>query len=356
MATPRYPSATNTFVPAATGQAIAYIRDKARFKYNEYCQIIRAPKPVVLYAFLDPDEPSRVVTDQEFDWPSGQKRPLPQSNIGNFKWEEVRMFRRAYGYQLDEEVVNTAEGWNPKAFHNAIILNKAATNLTQRIVTLLENASNWGGNTATATSLNGGAGFWSAGSNDESSAGFLAIKKSLNKAVRLVMLATNGAVTRADLKLVISPELADAMSETSELHTFVEKSPYALAQIKGDAPNVNMPYMLPENIYGVPLVVEDTTRVNIRENADGTVATLETQKVFVKNRTSAVLVSRVGGVDGNYGSPSFSTLQRYYYKYEMAVEARHDAWNKVYESYVVDQFKEVLAAPQSGFLITGCMA
>lgn len=355
MATPRYASATNVFIPQATGQAIGFVRDPEQFAVNRYVQIVRAPRPVVLYAFLDPDAPVRVVSDAEFDWPYGQQRPKPMANIGNFKWEEVRVFRRDYGYTVDEEIVNGSDGWNPKAFFNGIILSLAMTNVTWRVSTLLETAANWGGNTATATVLNGGAGTWEGASNDETSAKFLAIKKSLNRAMRRIRLASNGMVRKRDIRLRLSPETADMISETAEIHTYIQGSPAALAQVKGDAPNVNGDWSLPERLYGFELVIEDANRVSVRANADGTVATVETEKAFIADRTKATLISRVGGLDGNYGAPSFSTVQRYVHKYEMAVEAQHDAWNKVYESHIVDAFKEVLAAPQAGYLITGVM-
>src|SRR5688572_4407882 len=110
MATPRFPSATNVFIPEATGQAIAYVRDKDRFKVNQYVQLVKAPKPVVLYAFLDPDAPVRVVSDAEFDWPWDQKRPQPQANIGNWKWEEVRVYRRSYGWMAGQQTLSNAKG------------------------------------------------------------------------------------------------------------------------------------------------------------------------------------------------------------------------------------------------------
>ena len=357
---PVYISGTNTFVPAATGQAIAYVRNPAKFKINRYCQIVRAPKPVVLYAFLDPDEPVRVVTDQEYDWPDGQPRPRPQANVGNFYWNEVRVFRRNYGYTVGEQALEAAEGFNPRAFFNAIMLSKAMTNLTQRVTTLLETTANWGSNTGSAGTLNGEGVNWVGASNDESSASFLAIKRTLLAAVRNINLATNGMVDPSDLKLVISPDLALTIAETSEIHTYIEKSVWALAQLRGDAPNQNMYYNLPNSLYGLELVVEDAPRTTTRQVSAMTPATLAPvggtgQKQYIKTGSIATIVSRVGGLDGQYGSPSFSTLQRYYYKYEMAIEARVKAWDKYTEAACVDQFKEVLAAPQSGYCITGCM-
>src|SRR5258708_1373447 len=132
MATPRYLSATDGFIPQATRQAIAYVRDPARFKLNQYVQLIRAPKPVVVYAFLDPDQPVRVENDQMFAWEDGNPRPLPSNNTGNFVWNEVRCFRRDYGWSMGEQALEAAEGWNPQMFFNATILSQAMTNRTLR--------------------------------------------------------------------------------------------------------------------------------------------------------------------------------------------------------------------------------
>lgn len=361
MATPRFASATNVFIPQATGQVIAYVRDKSRFKVNQYWQTVRSTaedssgKPVCLYAFLDPDEPIRVVTEQEYRWPFGQPRPASDQNLGNFKWEEVRMERSWFGYQMDELIDTNADNWNPKAFFNAIQATKAMTTATWRCIQLLETAANWGANTASAASLSGVSGRWDLASDDENSPHFLAIKKTVDAARVRVNLATNGISQPNDQMLIISPELAQAMANTAEIHKYLAGSPFALAQVKGDAPNQNQIWGLPETLYGMKVIVEDASRVSVRQNAAGTVATLLTEKAYIKSKTSAVICSRIGGLDGQAGSPSFSTLQRYYYKWDMAVEARKDEWNKLVEAGVVDCFKEVLAAPQSGYLITNVM-
>lgn len=355
MPTPRYLSATNGFIPEATGQAIAYVRDPNKFKINQYVQLIRAPKPVVVYAELDPDQPVRVVTDQEFAWEDGDPRPRGNNNMGNFKWTEVRVFRRNYGYTVGHQAIEAAEGWNPKAFFNATILSQAMTNMTQRFITLMENTANWGSNTAAANTLNGGFGFWGAASNDPASAHYLAIKKSILAAVEDIVLATNGMVTMEDLKLVISPGLALAMSETSEIHTYLEKQARSIEVIEGSMlPLGNDQWGLPPTLYGLPVVIENAVIVKERKNVAGTPATAN--RTFVKSDNSAVIVSRVGGLEGLYGAPSFSTLQRYYFLYDMAIEAFDNPKDKLFESNVVDQFKEVLAANRAGYLITNTLS
>ncbi len=344
---------TNGFVPAATGQAIAFVRNPKEFRVNQYVQNIQSPEPIGLYAVLDPDQPARVVTDQEFAWADGDPRPVGSNNMGNFYWAEFRCFRRDYPYQIGEQAIKAAKGWNPQAFFNGIILQQAMTNRTARVVSLLETVANWGSNTADANTLNGGAGKWDTASNDESKPGFLAIKKALLEAVRRVNLLTNSVVKPNDLVLVISPGLAIAMSETSEIHTYLEKSRFALEQVRGEKQGQNALWGLPDKLYGIELVVEDASRVLSRPNAVGTPVTIASgNRVYCKSDTSAALISRKGGIDGMYGAPSFSTVQCYFYEYELAVEAFTDAKNKRIESHVVEQFKELLAAPAAGFLIT----
>ena len=355
MATPRLMGPLN-FIPKATNQAIALIRQPGQFALMQYVQLVRAPAPVVVYAFLDPDQPIRMVSSAEFDWPYGQNRPKPTGNLANFKYVEVRVERKWYGYNLARETVENADGFNPEAFHNAIMISIAMTELTQRFVTLYENPSNWGANTADANTLNGGAGTWDAASNDPNSASFLAIKKSLQKAARNVVLSSNGMIRWKDLIVVLTPDSAEAISQTAEYHTYLEKSMFAQKQLAGDEPNLNGEWGIGTRLYGLHVVVEDAAIVNTRPDSAGDVAVVDTNKIFIRDKTKALLCSRPGGLDGNYGSPSFSTLQRYVNKYEMSVEVRQQEWDRNYESGVVDESKEVLAVPQGGYLITNCLS
>src|SRR6516162_9335554 len=106
MVAPRFPSASNFFVPEPTGQLIAFIRNSGSYKWMDYCQVVRATRedarghPIVLYGVLDPDAPIRVVTDQEYAWEDGDDAPEGAGMLINFIWTEVRMFRRAYPYRI----------------------------------------------------------------------------------------------------------------------------------------------------------------------------------------------------------------------------------------------------------------
>jgi hypothetical protein len=345
-----YLSGTNGFIPAATGQAIAFVRDQSKFKLNQYVQMIRSPKPVVAYALLDFDEPVRVVNDANFDWPDGMPRPTNSNQMGNFRLVEVRCFRRNYGFTVGHQIIEATDVFNPKAFFNAMTLSKAMTNVTQRFVSLMETAANWGANTADANTLNNGAGTWDNASNDPSSPNYLAIKKSILTAMKNVILATNGMIQVDDLILIVSPGLAMAMSETSEIHDYMKSQEESIQVLEGKKPSVSAGWGLPTHLYGPKVVVEDSVRVTQYPYMAGTAAT--TNRIWTKSDTSAVICTRVGGIDGNYGSPSASTFQRYFYKYEMAVEAFDKPEDKLFQGNVVDQFQEILSSNRSGYLIT----
>jgi hypothetical protein len=308
----------------------------------------------VVYAFLDPDQPVRVENDAMFAWEDGDPRPTGANNNPNFVWNLVTMFRRDYPFIVGEQALEAAKGWNPRLFFQAIVLSQAMVNRTARFIALAETAANWGANTADANTLNGGAGKWVTASNDPTSPNYLAIKKSLEQAGINILLATNSVVQPEELMLVISPQLASQMSQTSEIHDYIEQSRYAAPALYGEiAGFAQNNFGLPPILYGYKVIVETAARVTSNQVSSGVYATAP-GRAFIKSPTSAIICSRVGGIEGNYGSPSFSTFQRYYYKFDLAVENFADVKNKRYEGHVVDQFKEVLAAPQTGYLVTNC--
>ncbi|VTS08559.1 hypothetical protein [Tuwongella immobilis] len=355
MATPRFLSPYNGYIPAATGQAIAFVRDPKKFKLNEYAQLIKSPKPVGIYSYLDPDYGTRVVTDEEFAWEDGDRRPQNNHNLASFKFESFRCKRRNYGFTLGYEAIENAEGsFDPKMFHQAGILTQAMTNKTSRVIKMLENPTNWGNNHATADVLNGGFGGWDLAAADPSSPYYLAIRKTLNEAVRRIVLMTNGMVTINDLRLVISPGLAKTMSETDEINAFLKNNQFGLGQVTGGVANQNENYGLPPRYANLPIIVEDAVIVTSRPKASGAPAVMDVDRTFIKSDDSAIICSRVGGLDGNYGSPSFSTVQLYFHKYELTVEGFDDPENKRYNGNVVDHYHEVLAAAPAGYLIEGC--
>ena len=217
---------------------------------------------------------------------------------------------------------------------------------------MLDNPSNWGNNTADANMLNGGRGKWTTASATEGSPFYLAIKRSITAAVQSINLATNSVVQPEDLVLVLSPILAMNAANSGEITDYLKGSPFAKMQQEGKERGKNQQYGFPDYYGGVSVVIEDGSRDTNRPNASGTVST--TSRNYIKGSTNAVLMSRIGGLDGVEGAPTFSTLQIYYYKYELAVEEQRNSWQKRVDGRVIDQFKEVLTSSRSGYNITAC--
>lgn len=356
----RYLSGSNGFVPAPTGQVIAFVRDVKKFKINQYVQYIPTPKSVGVYAVLDRDHPVRIVSDADFAWADGDDRPMGKANVGRFQWAEFATQRRDYPFTLGWKAQEQAEGsWKPFAYEAAAHASQAMTNRTQRVWTYLESTGNWGTHYADANTLNGGAGLWEDASDDPNDPAYNAIRKTLLEAMRRIFLDTNSMVNWEDMRLVMNPDCAIAMASSAEFMNYLKQSPFAMAQVKGDVPNINQTWGLPEKYCGLNLVVEDGTIVTERPKASGTEASTSgtpAPRRFIKGKTSAAILSRPGGMDGDYGSPSWSTVQVYHYNGLLQVEAFDDPENRRTKGHVSEDFKEVVPATQAGFLITNVVS
>jgi hypothetical protein len=377
MATPRYAGPTNVFVPSATAQVVGFIVDDKKFKIREYTQWFGSEsadtttgveKPIAGYWILDPDEPVRVgpvitpssnpdpqgtgpSVDNEDLWHPGNNRP--DANVAvNFKFITAQMDRRNYGYQLDSQTRDVAD-LPIMEIYRKTALSKAMRKKTWRVIKTLENSANWPStNTADANTLNGGQGTWATASSDENSANRYAIRNAVANACVQVALQTNDVVGPEDLKMIISPNVARTLANTGEIYGYLKSSPDALGRQGGEG-ELKERFGFPRYYAGVEWIIESAVAVTEERNAAGTAAT--TNRVFIKNDTTAVLVARPGSVAGVPGAPSFSTIQVWYYKYEMAVHEEFDSWNLQYKGAVVDQYAEVLAAPRAGYLITNIL-
>lgn len=371
---PRFFGPTGSFLIEATGQMIGFVREPGRFKLLDYVQVVKSSeenkkgKPVAAYAILDPDAAIRTgprsgptVTgappdiqglggpgaDTIWRWAAGDDRPKAQIK-SNFKWQVVQMERRNYGYEYDEQTVDTSD-LPVMNIERKNAVSVAMTVKTDRVIQMLQTAANWPtANVSDANTLNNGKGKWNLASSDEQSPNFAAIRLAVARASINIVLATNSAVRPEDLRIIISPNAAYQLGSTGEIYNYVKGSRFSEERQQGKN-QLNEQYLMPKYYAGVEWIIEDSP-IDLSElNAAGTPST--TNRQFIKNDTTAIMVSRKGGLDGVYGSESFSTVQIFYYKYELAVEEEHDTWNKKHKGAVVDQFAEVLVATRAGFLI-----
>lgn len=362
----RYLSGQDGYIPQATSQLIAYVRKESEFSINKYVQYVPSPAPTGLYAILGRDQFVRVVSSERFAWEDGNPRPSGEWNKVPFQYAEFRTFRRTYGWSIGHVALETTSkfgSWNPKPIHVSMATSQCLTDRTNRTAKLLQTSASWPStNTGDVNSLNGNAGGWLNASDDPNSPNYLAIFKSLAKAAQTINLLTNGKVKPSQLQVIVSPDLALGMAESPEIVNYCRESPFSKEILeRGFDPQYTL-WGLPQTYKGFKFTVDDTNYVNVEPNTTtqtGNVGQVPEASLgnpgrqYAYSPSSAVITSRVGGLDGETGAPSFSTVQIYHYKGLVEVEARDLTWDRMIEGAVTEQIAIVLAAAFAGFLITG---
>ncbi len=308
-----------------------------------------------IYYLLHPDDSVRFITRKSAVWEDGQKRPEKTGQRIRHKTAEFQCIRYDYDFQIGWQTLQSADYKvllaNTNAAENACMID-----WTDEVLTLGETAGNWGANTADAADLAGGA-QWDAGTPENP-----VLKKSLGQIAQQINLVTNGVVADYEnvedvgLILVLSPTAAVRMASSPEVHAIYKESLYADALVTRGNPNPNGIWQLPPYLYGFKIVIEDTVYVSENPEVAGglavTTGATPTRK-YRKAFDSAIICSRVGGIEGQLGAPNFSTFQRYVVDgKDMQVSIFDEKKHEYTDGHVVKHGVAKLAAPASGFLVT----
>jgi len=339
------PSGTNAFIPAMVQDnlIVGYSRNVDSFALNRYIQMVQTPKNQAYYLYIDGAAAVRLTNSDLRDivWPDGQKRPSSDNNVAEFTWNPIATTRKSFEFTVGNLAVEQAS-WDIVATNSGFQATRAMTARTLAVSTALANAS-WGSNTGTATSLGGGL----ATSGTATSP---VLKKIVNKVVQQIRSATFGAVNAKDIVMLMAPKVAESLSESQEVHSYVKESPFALAQLRGDAPGQNVNYGLPDVLYKIPVIVDDAYRVTSKRNASGTSTT-----AAVYDENVIYFISRPAGLMMPYGGISYSTVQLFV-REEMSIEANPDQVNRLTSGYVTDDYGAYVVAPASGYKVTACLS
>lgn len=347
VAAARYPGPMNFALPIPTGQVIAYIRKPEEFRLNEYCQYVKSDSPNGTWFEIDRDQPVRVVTTAEFAWGDGDKRPEGNTNLSNFQAKEFRCERFDYPFTVGEETQDLHKRHGEWDIVSYEAMQCACQGMTARVLDFWTVADTSGNYTLTDTATNVGGGRWDAGT---STAPYL--QKGLQEIYRQIRLQTNGRAQLKDLRLILNPIDAIKIRASAEITDYMKSSVYSYPAITGELiKNANHAYGLPPELYGVPTIVEDSPYVSTRPVSGPTTVGGGT-RAHIKAAAAAAVLYRPGGMDAPIGTKSWSTMQMFYYKYEMTVEGYHDAWNKRHHGGVVDWRVFKMAAPTTGFYVT----
>ncbi len=341
-----FPAARTTFIADHEGTnrlVVDFARNPEKFAINRYAQIVPMEKDQGYYLEMTVEEAGRVLSTDlaDFVWPDGEPSPEFGWGTESHEFKPVVAQRYAYGFKLGQMAVENAT-WDVVAQHARIKAQQAMTARTVKALGVLLDTTKWpSGHVLDVTTIPGNSGNWAAATTANQN-----IRRSITTAVEKILDSTLGAVGDQDMVLVISSELAKQIALSQELVDYIKGSPEALAQIRGELPGRNTLHGLPDRLYGVEVVVEATRKTTTKKGAT-------TVKTAAMGKDKALLLSRPGGLEGLYGTPSFSTLTIFTRRgYEMLTEYNRDDWHKRVMGRVTDYFEPVLTAPISGVLFT----
>jgi hypothetical protein len=333
----------NTYVPStnalATGALqVEFTRAVNTFPITKYAQIVPVNQMTGYYLRLNSDDNVRVTDTNEFAWPLGNDRPVGKTNEHDFV--SFVCARYAYPFYIPNETVKQA-AWDVVAQHARAKAQLAMTARSMRTATALTTAATFnavGNYYATGTAISGAA--WTTSSTN-------IIQKGIQTALQRISLATGGAVRgETDVMMVISPTVANLLSQTQEVRDYVKNYPAALPFLQGA--DTFAKYGLPPNLFGVQVVVDDSVKVTSKKGA------ASATRSFVYGN-SAVFVSRPGGLVGVEGSTSFATCQIFAFE-DMTVENWDDPKDRRIEGRVIDNSTSEVVAPVSGVLVADVTA
>jgi hypothetical protein len=328
----------STFIPStndlATGALqVEFTRSVNSFALSRYAQLVPVTKMTGYYLRQDVSDNVRVTDEKEFVWPLGNDAPT-----GDFIQYSTQRF--AFPFYIPQETTAQA-AWDVVAQHARSKAQLAMTRRTMQAATVLSTSGNWGNNYAAfcnSSPLSVGAGSKWDGSTEAN--GY--IQKSIQTVMRLVSLSSGGAVSPNQLIMVISPTVAQTVSQSPEVKAYVKNYGAALSFLQGS--DTFSRWGIPPTLFGLgDVVVDDSVKVTSKKGA----ASLTSSYVL---GNGAYFVSRPGGLVGVEGSTSFSTLQIFAYE-DMTVEQFSDPRNRRLEGRVIDNSAAALVAPVGGFAI-----
>lgn len=335
-----HPGDANTYIPSheASGKLVVdYSRNPSKFVINKYAQITPTDKTNGYYLKMTVEQAGRILNSdlRDFLWPDNAAASEHNDETESFEFINYRTKRLAFGFSIGDLTADQAS-WDIVAQHARIVAQRAMTARTQAAATVLETTGNYeSGHNLDVTAISGNTGRW-----DQSTTARTDIKRTIMTAVDLILDKTLGAVDPDDLMLVMADKTAGYVAMSQEIHDYIKGSPEALAQIRGELPNDNTIYGLPAKLYGVPVMVEKTRKVTSFKGA----ATTTRAKVLTPG--AVYLLSRVGGLEGVEGAPSFSSLTLFMQE-EMTVETLNDINNRRKKGRVVENYSAVMTAPSA---------
>jgi hypothetical protein len=211
------------------------------------------------------------------------------------------------------------------------------TRRTIEAATALSTSGNWGGNYVAGPATSPiSAGLWT---NSAVGDGF--IQKSIQAVLQQIGYSSAGAVQARDVIMVISPKVAQAISQAPEIKEYVKFMAQSVSFLQGS--DTFSRWGIPQTLFGLgDVVVDDSVKVTSKKGATNA------QSWVLGD--GAYFVSRPNGLVGVEGGSSFATLQIFAYE-DMTVEQFNDPQNRRMVGRVIDNSVSKIVAPVAGYAI-----
>lgn len=342
---PVHPAPTSVIVPnfeASNRLIVDFARNVNQFPVLQYTQIQPVKKILGLWLEMTVEEAGRILnTDlSDFNWPDGQDAPLGLEETESFQFKTFQCQRKLFKAAIGDLTRDNAE-WDIINNHASIKARQAMTARTQMAVNKIFDTSLYPSSHVIDVNSTFGA-KWNAATTSN-----LVIRKSLNAAVQRIIDDTLGAVSSKDLVLVMSDNVAKAISESGEFADYLKGSPDALGALRYQFKDEDVApknFGLPRRLYGLEVIVDDTRKVTTKKGQTKAIS-----PVLPSNM--AAVVARPGALEVPYSPVAFSTCTFYTFQ-EMNVETIHDTINKRTVVRVIENYDCVLTAPAAGVVLT----
>jgi hypothetical protein len=348
---PGFPQGNNTYVPPdISGRLrIGFSRNPKDFRFPRYWQYVETPFSSAYYLRLTTQEAGRVINTTDFEWPDGAPDRLIEDGTESHNFVPFTTDRRSYKFRIGDKAAKQA-AWDILEQHATIKAGQLMTSRSVRGLTVATTAANWQASgdtanlsvdhTATATSLAGG-------KFDVGSSTSPFIRIGLGKVADIVNQDTLGVVNCEPGKmfLVMNPTTARSIAKSAEIVDYMKGSPHSYPSLAGTLYSDAGTYNLPPELFGYTVIVENAVRTTNKKGGAKAVS-------YCIPNDNILVVSRVGGLDGIYGAPSFSTLTMFWWQDELTVESNHIEWDRMTVGRCTEDTFEAVTCPASGYLIT----
>jgi hypothetical protein len=341
---------------------VNYARNQNDFAVNQYCTVSTVNRIQGIYPkFFAPDQIRNGTSDGTDNiWEDGTPIDLTKIKANMTRRTHIRYDLVRYkkedtiGYltidqsEYDERRLRLNDlSSQMMTLRTLLVLNQAMTS-TNYPTAHVATATAWGNLTSS-----GNGGFWNAGTVNNPTIGY-----ALAAARNQIYLATNGKVKQKDLRLVLTPVDAGKMATSQEIRAYLAQQSKSLNVLKGEDPNANEDWMLPNPLYGFQVIIEGTPSVvGVQKQATADTQTYAMAS-FATGTGTAFIAARPGGVDAGIAGAQFSTIHILEKSGEAMQPYVEDLGErqKLHYCRVSDMIVPLVPAPESGALITNLFA